>query len=420
MLVRFIVFYIQYLLGVSMRRYLVLPLLITLLVFTSVAIYGQLPTAPKLSVVIDKDVYIPGETVLVSGTTVPRATVSITVYNPVGTMVFFKMVTADADGKYSVSIKTPKTIPYEHWVYGTYTVEARVGTTTATTKFTLAAAALIVGTVVDEKGAPVPNAEVMIKETGVSVLTGKDGKFEIFTDVDTWTLVVSKAGYISTEEVVTVSVGTNDVGVITITSLEGVVVKLSAEVEALSKSVSELSARIEALEAQVPALAEISDKLDALEESLGALSNAVAELSSKVDTVSKAVADVSTKVSGVDAKVSDLSKAVNDLSKTVSALDASVKDALGKVTATLDALRVDITGLRSDLKTVSDKLGTLATKSDVDAVSNAVAGVDAKVGGVSGTVGGLSGAVYAAVVLALLAFIMSLLVYMTVRKAIAK
>jgi len=399
-----------------MRSLPIIAVLLTvLLVVTGVAVVAQ-----ALTVKTDKDVYMPGEVVVVSGSAVPGATVGIAAYNPAGTTVFFKMVTAGADGSFTTTIKIPKTIPYEDWVYGTYTVEAKVGTTTATTKFTLAAAALVVGTVVDEEGVPVPNAEVMIKETGVSVLTGKDGKFEISTDVGTWTLVVSKAGYISTEEVVTVSVGTNDVGVITITSLEGVIVKLSAEVEALSKSVSELSARIEALEAQVPALAEISDKLDALEESLGALSNAVAELSSKVDTVSKAVADVSTKVSGVDAKVSDLSKAVNDLSKTVSALDASVKDALGKVTATLDALRVDITGLRSDLKTVSDKLGTLATKSDVDAVSKAVADVDAKVGGVSGTVGGLSGAVYAAVVLALLAFIMSLLVYMTVRKAIAK
>jgi len=399
-----------------MRLLPIIAVLLTVLI----AVTGVAVVAQALTVKTDKDVYMPGETVVVSGTTVPGAPVGIAAYNPVGTTVFFKMVTAGADGKFTTTIKIPKTIPYEDWVYGKYTVEAKVGTTTATTTFTLAAAALIVGTVVDEEGVPVANAEVMIKETGVSVLTGKDGKFVLSTDVGTWTLVVSKAGYLSTEKVVTVGVGTNDVGVITITSLESIVTKLSAEVKALSEAVSELSTKVEALEAQVPALAEISNKLDTLGKSLEALSNAVAELSTKVDTLNKAVADVSAKVGAVDTKVSDLSKTVNDLSKSISALDASVKDALGKVTSTLDALRVDITGLRSDLKTVSDKLGTLATKSDVDAVSKAVADVSAKVGGVSGAVGGLSGAVYAAVVLALLAFIMSLLVYTTVRKAIAK
>jgi len=398
-----------------MRSLPVIAVLLTVLLVTA-----GVAVAQALTVKTDKATYMPGESVVVSGTAVPGATVGIAAYNPVGTTVFFTMVTAGADGSFTTTIKIPKTIPYEDWVYGTYTVEAKVGTTTATAKFTVAAAALVVGTVVDEKGAPVANAEVMIKETGVSVLTGKDGKFAVSTDVGTWTLVVSKAGYVSTEKKVTVSVGTNDVGVITITSLESVVADLRTKVEALTTTVSELSTKVSALEAQVPALTEISAKLDALNESLAALSKAVADLSSKVDAVSKAVGDVSTKVSGVDAKLADLSKAVNDLSKSVATLDASVKDALGKVTSTLDALRVDITGLRSDLKTMSDKLGTLATKSDVDAVSKSVASVDAKVGGVSGAVGGLTGAVYAAVILALLAFIMSLLVYMTVRKAIAK
>jgi len=398
-----------------MRSLPVIAVLLTVLLVTA-----GVAAAQALTVKTDKTTYMPGESVVVSGAAVPGATVGIAAYNPAGTTVFFTMVTAGADGSFTTTIKIPKTIPYEDWVYGTYTVEAKVGTTSATAKFTVAAAALIVGTVVDEEGAPVPNAEVMVKETGVSVLTGKDGKFTVSTDVGTWTLVVSKAGYVSTEKKVTVSVGTNDVGVITITSLESIVADLKAKVESLTTTVSELSTKVSALEAQVPALTEVSAKLDALNASLVALSKAVADLSSKVDAVSKAVGDVSTEVSGVDAKLADLSKAVSDLSKSVSSLDASVKDALGKVTSTLDALRVDITGLRSDLKTMSDELGTLATKSDVDAVSKSVASVDAKVGGVSGAVGGLTGAVYAAVILALLAFIMSLLVYMTVRKAIAK
>ncbi len=394
-----------------MRSLPIITALLTLLVLCG-AVVGL---AQAITVATDKTTYMPGESVLVSGTTVPGATVGIAAYNPKGTTVYFTMVTAGADGKYSATIKLPKTIPYEDWIYGTYTVEARVGTASASTTFTLAAASLVTGLVVDEKGNPVANAEVLVVETGASALTGKDGKFTVSTDVGTWTLRISKAGYLSTEVKVTTVVGTNDVGTIKITSLESLVTSLSAKVDELSKAVSDLSDAVSALQAQVPALANISSKLD--------------ELSAKLDSLSKAASDLGTKVDSI-------SKAVSDLSAKVSSLDSNVRDALNKVTSTLDALRIDITGLRTDLKTVSDAMKNLATKSDVaavgskvDAVSSKVdalpskadvAAVSSKVDAVSGAVGGLSGAVYAAVVLALLAFIMSLLVYMTVRKAITK
>lgn len=376
--------------------------------------------AQALTVSTDKDVYMPGETVLVTGTTAPGAPVGIAAYNPKGTMVFFTMVTAGADGRYSASIRLPKVLPYEEWVYGTYTVEARVGATAATKSFTLAAASLVVGRVVDERGSPVANAEVLVVETGVSTLTGKDGSFALSTDVGTWTLRVSKAGYVGVERKVTTVVGTNDVGVVRITSLESLVAELSARVEALGREVGTLGGRVAALEAQIPVLAEISRKLDNVSASLAALSRTLGDLSTKVDALSRAVADVGARVSAVDTKVGDLTARMVGLEASVRDALGKVSDALGKVTGTLDALRVDITGMRADLKTVSDGVKAvsdgikgLSTKSDVDAVGR-------RVDALSGAVGGLSGAVYAAVVLALLAFAMSLLVYMTVRKAITK
>ncbi len=389
-------------------NYVIAAFMLALLVIGSGVVVAQ-----ALTVSTDKPSYMPGEVVLVSGTAVPGATVGIAAYNPAGTTVFFTMVTAGADGKFSTSIKIPAKIPYEDWVYGDYTVEAKVGTTTATKSFKIAAAALLVGTVVDEKGNPVVGAEVRVKGTAISTLTGADGKFSLSADVGTWTLVVSKAGYVSAEVSVTAVLGVNNVGVIKLASLESLVAELSAKVESLSKDISALSEKVSTLETQVPALAEISSKLDELSKSLAALSKAVSDLNAKVDANAKSLADINAKLSALETSVKDSLGKVNE--------------ALGRVTSTLDALRVDITGLRTDLKALSDGMKELATKSEVAAVKSDVAGVKSdvaavggKVDAVGGAVGGLSGAVYAAVVLALLAFIMSLVVYMTVRKAIAK
>ncbi|MEM1802562.1 MAG: carboxypeptidase regulatory-like domain-containing protein [Sulfolobales archaeon] len=372
-------------------------------------------TAQALTVGTDKPTYMPGETVLVSGTSVPGASVGIAAYNPAGTMVFFTIVTAGADGKYSTSIKIPKTLPYENWVYGTYTVEAKVGTTTATTSFSISAASLLVGRVVDEKGNPVVGAEVRVKETGVSTTSGSDGKFALAVDLGSWTLVVSKAGYVSTEESVTAELGVKDVGTIVITSLESLIAKLEAKVAALSAELSALSDEVKALEAQVAGIGEVSAKLDTVSKKLDDLSNTLSALS-------KSVSDLSNKVSALEAPLKALSTSVSGLESSVKSLEASVKDSLAKVNTAVDSLKLDITALRSDIASVSKAQGDLSSKVDalgskVDSVGAAISG---RIGGVEGAVGGLSAAVYAAVTLSLLAFVMSLLVYMTVKKAIAK
>lgn len=372
-------------------------------------------TAQALTVRTDKATYMPGESVLVSGTSVPGATVGIAAYNPAGTMVFFTMVTAGADGKYSTSIKIPRTLPYENWVYGTYTVEAKVGTTTASTSFTISAASLLVGKVVDEAGRPVAGAEVRVKETGALTTSGSDGSFTLAVDLGTWTLVVSKAGYLSAEKKVTAELGVKDVGTIAITSLTSLVAELEAKVAALSKDLSALSDKVKALEAQVAGIAEVSAKLDAMSKKLDDLSSALAALS-------KSVSDLNAKVSALETSLKALGTSVSGLESSVKALESSVKDSLTKVNTAVDSLKLDITALRSDIASVSKSQGDLSSK--VDALSSKVdsvgAAISGRVGGVEGAVGGLSAAVYLAVILSLLAFVMSLLVYMTVKKAIAK
>jgi hypothetical protein len=116
-----------------MRRYLVLTLIIALLVFTSVAVYGQLPTTPKLSVKTDKVEYVPGDIVVITGSTpLPGVTVTITIYDPTGFPKDIRFLTAGDDCKFSISIKIPN-----DWVGGRYRVEARAGTASATTEFYL-------------------------------------------------------------------------------------------------------------------------------------------------------------------------------------------------------------------------------------------------------------------------------------------
>ncbi|MCX8186415.1 MAG: carboxypeptidase regulatory-like domain-containing protein [Sulfolobales archaeon] len=372
-------------------------------------------TAQALTVSTDKASYMPGETVVVSGTSVPGATVGIAAYNPAGTMVYFTMVTAGAGGAYSASIKIPRTLPYENWVYGTYSVEAKVGATTATTSFTISAAALLVGKVVDEVGNPVAGAEVKVKGTAVYTTTGSDGSFSLAVDVGNWVLVASKAGYVSAEKSVRAALGVNEVGTIAITSLESLVAKLQSTVASLSAEVSALSDKVKALEAQVATIAVVSQKIDNVSAKIDALSKSVSDLS-------KQVSDLSTRLTAIETSLRTLSTSVSALEASVKSLEASVKDSLTKVNTAVDSLKLDITGLRTDIAALSSAQKDLSSK--VDAVSSKVDSVGAalsgRISGVEGSVGGLSAAVYAAVILSLLAFIMSLLVYTTVKKAIAK
>jgi len=119
-----------------MRRYLVLSLIIALLILTSVAVYGQLPTTPKLSVKTDKVEYVVGDIIVITGTTpLPGVTVTITIYDPTGFPKDFRFLTAGDDYKFSTTIKIP-----DDWVDGMYRVEARVGTASVSTEFLITTA----------------------------------------------------------------------------------------------------------------------------------------------------------------------------------------------------------------------------------------------------------------------------------------
>jgi len=191
--------------------------LLALVLVAPVAVFAQ-----ALTVATDKKAYIPGETVVVTGTAPAGSWVGISVVNPAGKEVDYKMVQADAAGKFSTTFKLPSKLPYGDWVAGEYTVVAYLGSVTASAKFVLSPGAKAVGKVVDAKGNPVADAEILVVETGDYAKSKADGTFELYTTPGTVTVRVSKAGYVSVEKAVTLVAGENDLGVVTLTSLEDV------------------------------------------------------------------------------------------------------------------------------------------------------------------------------------------------------
>jgi len=238
--------------------------------------------AQALTVYTDKPSYLPGDVLVVYGTAPAGSWVGISIINPVGKEVDFKMVQAGPDNTYRTTFNLPTQLPYGDWVAGTYTVKAWLGAVTATTTFTLAPGSRVLGKVVDTKGRPIEGAEVTIVETGAKTTTGADGSFVLYAAPGNYTIRVSKVGYRTVEKSVTLVLGDNDIGTITLTSYEEIVEALERRVSQLETQVAQLSQTLEQL------VSKISADLDTVKNSL-------ATLLTKVDSLSKAVADLSTR-----------------------------------------------------------------------------------------------------------------------------
>ena len=102
--------------------------IIALIIVTIIigAVTGGVAAAQAaITVNTDKDVYRPGEVVVITGTAPANSYVSITVTGPKGD-VDFTIVKSDASGVYCYEMALPTTIPYGKWVFGEYTVKAQV------------------------------------------------------------------------------------------------------------------------------------------------------------------------------------------------------------------------------------------------------------------------------------------------------
>jgi prefoldin subunit 5 len=258
--------------------------------------------AQTLTVTTDKNVYSPGETIIVSGNAVPNTDVTVKLLNPNGELVDINFVTSSATGTYSVTFKTPAQMPTGKWILGTYTVEAYMAGQTVSKTITIQQLIAVKGKVVDAKGSPISDAKVTIGT--VSTTTGTDGSFIISLPAEgTYTITITKVGYYKYEGSVTAKIGTTDIGTITLESLEDAIAALESRVSALENQVNSLNNQISLLTKQI-----------------NALNSSLADANAKIATLTTQLQQLTT----ISTTVSDLTKTINTLKSSVDALQGTI------------------------------------------------------------------------------------------------
>lgn len=349
-------------------RILITSLLLLIIAVSPVLILAQ----EGFTVSTDKAVYLPGETVIVSGIAPADQWIGISIVSPNGVELDFKMVKSGADGRYVVEIKLPSTVPYGDWVIGKYVVRAYLGPRVATTTFELGLGAKVVGKVIDTAGIPIEGATVVVVETGDVTSSGKDGVFALLLKEGRYTLRISKVGYVTKEVTVDAKLGPNDIGTITLMDLQSLV-------EALNRQVIDLQTRLSQLQANVTQLAQVATTVENLVKTLQDVTKTLTQISQKLDQlatktdVNSAKEDILKAIEGVRATLSRVDTAVAQLSDVA----ARLSDTVNRLQPTVEQLRTDITALRTDLR---------ATAQDLSSVKSKVEGLEASVGTVQKTV----------------------------------
>ncbi|HIP56750.1 MAG TPA: PEGA domain-containing protein [Ignisphaera aggregans] len=397
---------------------------IALIIVLAIAISGVASYAQELTVSIEKAVYRPGETVVISGTGPAGKYIGISIYNPRGTEVYYDLIMVGADGRYRVEVKLPPRVPYENWIYGKYTVKVYYGAVVKEAYFELVAAGAVRGTVVDEEGKPVVEAKVVAKEVGVKTYTDSVGRFELALEEGSYTIEISKPGYKSVEISVSLRAGeVVDLGTITLISYDYLLGMLNATISELKSRVSELREKLSAIEAAYTdvgkSLDRIAKSLESIEKSLTTLTDTLSSIAAEVRSVSDKVDAVSTKVDGLSDRVGALETAIKNNRAAINALSKSVAEISTKV----DGIRSDvaaisgdiskaksdildaITGIRSDIAAVKDAVNAMKTSATdmLKRVSDLVKTVKESGRAVEARVGELSTLVIVALILALIA-----------------
>lgn len=427
-----------------MKRSILTLLLLALLVAAAIApVVGQ-----ALTVSTDKRTYIPGETVVVSGTAPAGSWVGIAVVSPAGKEVDYRMVQADAAGRYTVSIKLPSKLPYADWIAGEYTVYAYLGASRVATTFILSAGSRAFGKVVDARGNPVADAEILVVETGDLARSRADGSFELYTSPGTVTVRVSKPGYTRAEKTVTLALGDNDLGTIAIQPLDEVVAALSSrvaqleeKVAQLDKTLADIGKTLQDISAAIGKLAtkddvasaknDILNALKPLSTDLSAVKSDVAAIKSDLAAVKGAMATKSD-VDAVKTAIGDLNTAVRDVATAVKGVSDAVTAVRGDVTKVrtdvLDAVASAVNAARDaatkadDAKKSADaaKSSADAAVSGINAVKSDVAAIKSSVADTSGTVSGIYTLVIVTLVFAVIGAATSIYILLRLSKALAK
>lgn len=260
-----------------------------------------------LTVTTDKDTYAPGETISVTGTAVPNSDVTVQLLNPNGQLVDITYVTSGSDGSYSVSFKTPSSMPTGQWILGSYTVKAFMGAQTASKTITIQQRIAVTGKVVDSTGAGISGATVTVGTA--SATTGTDGSFTVSLSAEgTYTMKVTKTGYYTYTKTVTASIGTTDVGTIKLTSLEDTIAALQSQVDDLTSKVNDLTSKVNNL----------TQSLDTAKSDIASLKSQVQQLQAITATITQ----LQSTASSLQSSVTALQSSVNSLQATVAQLPA--------------------------------------------------------------------------------------------------
>lgn len=244
--------------------------------------------AATLTVTTSAPSYAPGETIVVTGTAVANTDVTVQLFNPNGQLVDITYVMSKPDGTYTVSFNTPSNMPTGQWIIGTYTVKAFMGTQTATATVSIQQRVAVTGKVVNSAGAGVAGATVTVG--AASTTTGSDGSFTLSLPAEgTYTMTVSKANFYTYTKSITVSFGTNNVGTVTLMSLEDKIAALEQEVASLKDQVNTLTGTVNNLQSSLQAANSEISSLKTQVQQLATLTTTVQQLQTTANNLKSSV-----------------------------------------------------------------------------------------------------------------------------------
>ncbi|MCS7116757.1 MAG: hypothetical protein RMJ31_07100 [Nitrososphaerota archaeon] len=306
--------------------------------------------AEVIKVATDKDTYVLGEPILISGTATPNSAVTIRLFNPAGVLVALDQVMADTTGAYATRIITSKA-----WVEGIYTLRAFDSMTglTAEKKINL------IKEIVPPKP-PVPEVTLQVSISVPSVFAPGDTvrAYVLFTfagkavdpTITTATVVDPRGAKIDVKP--------------TIRKVETGWYYLEYRVTLTGIHAILVSATAEGTDGNGQATFQVMPKLATTDD---------------ITRLEKAVTDSRDAISK---KLDDVSKALTDsLRATETRITTSLGDAQRAIVKAVDDSRAAITG---------------AVSSAQAAISGAVSGIKTDVGGLKGTLDSISAGVSSA------------------------
>jgi len=312
---------------------------LTILVLATLAVMAVLPLAAAQAVTVqtDKDVYALGETMIISVTAAPGASVSIQVFNPQDTQCFINQNATDAQGNYQTTMVFPSE-PTSLYPLGTYTVRVYSAGETAEKTVELAS---------EVPPPPPPTVgpiDVSI-DVGAFYFPGETATFHILTTISgvpASVAAVTSNLYLPDGTKVPLTPETVDVG------LYKVEYELPADA---SKGSYTLVVQASQGDYQASAVKsfQVSTTLSDINAKLVALEGTVATLQTDVGTVK-------TDVDAINLRVSDISQ-------DIALIKTDVGTIKGKVESTV---KVDISNLKSSVD---------ATKSSVEGIPDLISGV---------------------------------------------